>query len=290
MKDINPFFEVSRSDGSIGETYTIDEKVVESDDSAEIFVGYGQELLSDKKPSKSSVTQSNELVSASYHLSVDAKRLLLIAISKIDPTKPINLSIDHDGKKYIRADPIRINVTDWKKYYAGSEARIYSQMKKASDDLWNSSAIIMKNDVSQQECRWIQERKYHDGTGTVEVIFTSRVLTHMSMLYETFTSYKLINIGDLKSFHSIRLYELLSQFRATGWRKMLIPDFKLSMGLEKNSYTEMFDLRRRVIDKSIKDINQKTDMLVKYSLEKKGRKIVAVTFYIADNPQQKLDL
>lgn len=263
---------------------------VEEDSSKETFLGYEKSALSLTKTSEVSVTQSNELVSASYRLNLDAKRLLLIAISKMNPQKQLDLGRDVNGNAYIKTKPIMISAQEWLHFYGGSENKVYQRLKTAMTDLYESSAILFKDDVSGRECRWIDEKYYHDGEGIVEIQLTPRVTSHLTSLFETFTSYKVMNIGGLRSIHSIRIYELIAQFKSTGFRKILIDDLRKALGLTESSYPRFNDFRRRVIEHSVSEINEKTDFQVTYSLEKKGRKIHAINFFLDANRQQQLEL
>lgn len=269
---------------------TKEPEIIEEDSSNPAFLGYEKAALSLTEPSEVSITQSNELVSASYRLSLDAKRLLLIAISKMNPQKPLDVGRDENGNAYIKTKQILVSAEEWLHFYGGNKDKVYQRLKTAMSDLYESSAIIFRDDVSGRECRWIDEKYYHDGEGVVEIQLTSRVTAHLSCLFETFTTYKVMNIGGLRSLHSIRIYELIAQFKSTGFRKILIEDLRKALGLTESSYPKFNDFRRRVIEHSVKEINEKTDFKVTYSLEKKGRKIHAINFFLSANLQQQLEL
>ena len=46
------------------------------------------------------------------------------------------------------------------------------------------------------------------------------------MLYQNVTSYDLNRVARLESVYSFRLFELLMQFRSTGWRHMSVEDMR----------------------------------------------------------------
>lgn len=95
---------------------------------------------------------------------------------------------------------------------------------------------------------------------------------------------------DLSSKHSLALYEILKDYEKLEELRIEIDDFRRLIGLKSGQYKIFTMLRERVIDVAVKEINQKTDLKVRYTLEKQGRKIVAICFKIenqsSDEEQQ----
>jgi len=48
------------------------------------------------------------------------------------------------------------------------------------------------------------------------------------------------------------------------------------MGIKENQYSIFTMLRKRVLDKAIDEINEKTDIFVSYDLERAGRKVISI--------------
>jgi len=92
-----------------------------------------------------------------------------------------------------------------------------------------------------------------------------------------YTSYKLLHVKYLKTGNAFRLFQLLKQFRMTGWIEISLDDFRFKMGI-KDRYPRWADLDRRVINPSVKNINEVTDINVTYSTQKRGRKIDKIRF------------
>ena len=91
---------------------------------------------------------------------------------------------------------------------------------------------------------------------------------------------------SFKSQYAGRLYELLYQHRSFGKRKFPFEDFKYMLGLDKKEYPLYGHIRARIIDPAIKDICKKTPYVVTYETEKKGLKVVGLTFYMKRKPLQ----
>ena len=97
---------------------------------------------------------------------------------------------------------------------------------------------------------------------------------------KSFTKIPFEQIWALRSQYSIRLFELLLQYQNTKdhQRTICIEDLRECLGVPLGTYTAMDNFRRRVIDSSIKDINENTKFKVEYENVKEGRKIVAFKF------------
>jgi plasmid replication initiation protein len=97
------------------------------------------------------------------------------------------------------------------------------------------------------------------------------------MLHQQFTSYELKQISQLSTAYAIRFYELLVQFIKTGERYISLE--KLRALLELNDqYPRFFDLKKRIIQPSITEINIKTNLRVEWDAVKKGRMITGLMF------------
>jgi plasmid replication initiation protein len=101
-----------------------------------------------------------------------------------------------------------------------------------------------------------------------------------------YTSYYLENIVRLKSYYSIRIYELLKQFQGKdlgGWYKIKIEDLRERLGITQLQYTRYNDFKRKVILQAQKELAEKTDIKFTFEEIKKGRKIETILFHILPN-------
>jgi plasmid replication initiation protein len=81
----------------------------------------------------------------------------------------------------------------------------------------------------------------------------------------------------MKSAYSIRLYELLCQWLSTG-KKDVSVDWLREYWQLTDSYGKMCDLKRWVIDVSVREINEHSNIWVKYSQRKAGLTITHFIF------------
>ena len=63
--------------------------------------------------------------------------------------------------------------------------------------------------------------------------------------------------------------------------------FRAQMGLGDNEYRDMSNFKKRVLDLAVNEINEKTDLTVSYTQEKKGRLIHGFKFTVKQKQVQK---
>lgn len=221
-----------------------------------------------------SVTKSNCLVDASYQLNVQAQKLVLACLGKIDPRSDV-------------PKEMTLTAIEYSELMGIPNAR--RDLYKAADTLFDA-VITLKDDKEEVKLRWIQKGvKKLKGEGAITITWTDDVLKHISSLQSRFTTYKLRHIAELQSSHSIRLYELLMRFNSTGERVIFLDDFKSTLGIS-DKYPQFKILNRAVIKPSIEELNQRSDLIINYETIKKGRAVVALSFTFKQNKQMKLDV
>lgn len=86
-------------------------------------------------------------------------------------------------------------------------------------------------------------------------------------------------IKDLKSKHSVAIYEFISDYIGIGKRRVYLDDFKVIMGIDPQmGYKRFSDLKTRVIDPSVVEINEKTSIRLVIEPIYRGRKAIALEF------------
>jgi plasmid replication initiation protein len=158
-----------------------------------------------------SVTKSNALIDASYKLNVQAQKLVLACLGKVDPR---------------RETPKEMTITAVEFAELMGIPNAHRELYLAADALF-ASVIKIRDGHDDIEVHWIQKKsKKIKGSGSVTITWSDDVLKYISSLQSRFTSYKLRHIAELQSSHSIRLYELLMKFNSTGERVIHLNDFK----------------------------------------------------------------
>ena len=217
------------------------------------------------------VTMSNMLTRASYSLSLSEKRLLMLAITCLD-----NAS---DESQIIRIKP-----GEYAAFYALNNTGAYRTLKRAVENLWTRTLVTDDN----TKYRWIITSKYEDGF--VELEFHPRLRPHLIQLKNQFTQYFLHRAADFKLLYTWRLFELIMQFKSTGYLKIELDEFKKIMDVP-SAYDRDFGLvRSKVIAPAITEIKEKDGLKITWKPIKTGRKVTTLEFKFPVEPQTELPL
>jgi plasmid replication initiation protein len=129
----------------------------------------------------------------------------------------------------------------------------------------------------------------------IEYKFSYDIAEYLFELKEKFLAYHIKNIIPMRSKYAIRLYELLKQYEKIGERTFSIDEFREKIGTRvyivnsqskekeilKDEYKAFIDLRRRVIEVAIREINKYADIEivdVEYIKRGRGGKVQFITF------------
>lgn len=178
--------------------------------------------------------------------------------------------------------PLRIDAMRYAEVFGVTKQNAYQRMKEAEETLFNRRFSFYDSDGYLVKSRWVQQVKYLENEGALELVFTLAVVQGISRIdgvKEFFTQYLLNQTTNLTSVYSARLYELLIQWQSTGEVPMVeLSEFKMQLGIKNNEYSRIEAFKRRVLDLAINEINEKTDITASYKQHKKGRQIVGFSF------------
>ncbi|MDF1685053.1 MAG: replication initiation protein [Legionellaceae bacterium] len=223
------------------------------------------------------ISQSNALIQASYQLTLAEKRTIIAAISKIDSRKSVPTSVTITAEEYAGLFDTHVKTA-------------YKQLKSGAHSLYGRTIKINTPDKSvDDETRWIYRRAiYHTGEGKVTLHFSPTITPYLGELSAQFTSYKLMHVKKLGSVHSIRIYELLMQYEATGQRWITVDQFREVLDLE-DKYPNFSDLKRWILNPAKKELSAKSNYNVNFQEERKGRKVHKIWFDFVEKPQLSMD-
>jgi len=223
------------------------------------------------------VTKHNHLIEASYKLTLEEQRLILACIARIDSRQNGRIP-----------SSITITAQEYSELFGIQLKNAYHQLREATDNLYERD-IKIREAKTRKRRRWVQGADYNDSQGSVTLSFSDYVKPYIGQLNGLFKSYQLKNVCSLKSIYSIRLYELLNQWRDTGKRYIRLDDLKMMLQIS-DKYERYADLRKWVIEPAIKELNAKTDFKINFKPEKNGRKVVKLVFTFTVKPQKSLEL
>lgn len=218
------------------------------------------------------VVKANSLIEASYRLTLDEMRLLALTIGTMNP-KSNQQVFEFSVSEFVRQFP-DVN-----------EERAYSQIKSAIERIaerW----VRTEDEKHVTKFRWVSSQTYFKNEGRFKIALTNEIMPYLTQLKGQFTQYQLNHISGFTSVHTMRLYELLTQYKKIGERYISIENLKKWLQLE-DKYNLWAELQRWVIKNALSEINEKSDLFVEYEPIKCGRKVVGIEFNISHEKRIK---
>lgn len=205
-------------------------------------------------------------------LSLAEQRVLLSCIAQIDSTAVLTEEYRFEVTASGVADLVGIE----------NLSNTYRDLKTAAEKLYERSVTIDDPDpdnpkITQRKTRWISTIDYVPGEGKVVLSFAFGIIPYLSQLSREFTKYKLKHVARFESVYSIRLYELLVQWNSSGEREIEVEWLKNQFQVG-DKYSRLVDLKKRVIDPAVEEINKHSNIWVKYGQRKSGRTITHFQF------------
>jgi len=221
------------------------------------------------------VYQSNRLVEASYTLTVVEQKLIRLLASMINKD-------DDDIKEY------EFKTKELIKVLNTSDSRFYRDIDSITDLLMQRIIKIRNVNTSEfMKYHWVDTAKYVSGVLKLKI---NKDLKPFYLGLDCYTKYQLRNIMQFKSTYSFRLYELFKQYEGIGHRVLTIDGLRDSLNINKDQYPKYANLKQKVINVAVKEINENTDLLVAYNEIKEVRKIVSVQFIIRKKDNVKTEI
>ena len=219
------------------------------------------------------VVKDNALMNASYNLDLVEQRLILLAI----------IEARESGKGINANDPLTVHAESYINQFNVARQTAYQALKDACDDLFarqfSYQEINERGNTENVRSRWVSEIRYVDAEATVKLIFAPIVIPLITRLEKRFTQYEMKQIAELSTGYAIRLYELLICWRTTGKTPVIeLSEFRQKMGVLESEYQRMYDFKKYVLEPSIKQVNEHTDIIATYEQHKKGRLITGFSF------------
>lgn len=222
------------------------------------------------------VTKSNNLIEARYKLTVEEQRLILFLVSMIQPT-------DEDFKSYT------IKVKDFMQLVDIKNKGVYKQFITISGSL-SGKTVMIKKENSTLVTSWLSSAEYFEKQGKIEISFDPKLKPYLLKLKNNFTTYKLENIIKLKSFYSIRIYELLKQYEKLKERVFTIDQLRSCLCIDKSQYPLYGNFKQKVLNVAKKELKEKTDIFFDIEEIKNERKIEKIKFFIHKNEIDNIPL
>ena len=216
---------------------------------------------------------SNALIESRHELTTLQKKIMLFLISRVSKR-------DEPFQQYT------LKISEFADTSNVVSPQLYSRIRQSTAELLMKVYEIEETDGVLQ-VGMLSSAKYLEGKGTVQIRFDPSLMPYILALKERFTFVPLRHVLGFRSIHSIRVYEMLRQFRSPGYFVISIYDLKYRLCVE-NKYIKYAAFKKYVLLQAQKELRG-TDCEFTFEEFKKGRRIDRVKFLIASTKQIELN-
>jgi plasmid replication initiation protein len=233
------------------------------------------------------VTMTNALARAAHGLSLQEKKLMALAIAKLDSRRKAD---------WLEEPCVKIGTQEYAEAFGLDPSTAYTVLQQAGRDLMKRQiALPLLNNTNKKKrnveyIQWVgRETHYADGLGWIEIVFYRGAVPHLMGLTKHFTSYRVEQCRELRSVNSWKLLELLMSYKDTGWMDISIGEFCEVMALPQSTRANFAHIRRKVIEPAIAELKAKDGWLIDWRKNNHGgRRVEGLRFTFQRNPQAGL--
>lgn len=225
------------------------------------------------------VVKANALANAAYTLTTAEQKVILSAITQVRRDEAVTDEVMYS----ISANAL----ADMGGFAAKHE---YRSLKSATERLFNRYLTVHSEPNGGgrrvRKLRWIQTADYIEDQGRVEIRFSKDVLPYLNQLSSHFFEYRLQAVAGMTSSYGVRLYEFFMQWRSAGEREVEIGWLRQQWELV-DKYPAIKDFKKRVIEPAVADVNEHSDLWVKWGQRKTGRRVTHLQFQFGPKKSKK---
>ena len=229
------------------------------------------------------VVQANALITGKQALKLNSTKLIRSAIMQV-------VRDDEELKPYI------VSIKELADLFGVPANNIYRDIDDITDDIIRNPVYIREEKDGKTtgfaKIPWISRCEYREGVG-LAIKLNEDLKPYLISLKDHYTQYTLEEIMPMKSVYSIRIFELLLSkimYRSIpkGGTEVVLTVQEIRECCDcEDKYEEFKNLRNRVIEGAISEINEKTLYNVEYSYIKKDKSVVAIKFLVKDAIREK---
>lgn len=225
--------------------------------------------LTSNRNNYTSLRKHNNLIQSKYYLEASEQKLLYKVFEEIQ-------------QRNFTTPLVEINFKDFFRDFKGVLGKNITKKDfiKLIDTVQSKRIYLVKEDGDFIGTQWYTIHGNLNNTDVITLEINPYVFPYIEGLQTSFTWLKLSSIYSFKSFHTMRLYELLRQwFNSKNSVEFEIDTLKALLGIENyKSYNNYSNFNKYVLEKSTKEINKKSELTIDYKPIKKGKKVTAITF------------
>lgn len=155
---------------------------------------------------------------------------------------------------------------------------VYTVLKRVAKRLTETSITLEKPELFETwHIALCSQSKYNHKEGNLSVEFTPNIMPYLAQVKSKFVLYNLKEVANFGSIYSTRLYELIQEFKDTGWLIKSVTQLRERFAVGKK-FKMYNDFKRFTFEHAVDEINSQYDINLRFEEIKEGRKVVAIRF------------
>lgn len=223
---------------------------------------------------KVKVRQANELIESPYSQEFTAHEIKLfeLAVSKFYQ-EDLELFRKKNNKIFTYSNRQLADLLNTKPNVVSMEIeKIAKRIMKKSIHL---RRILEDETVEFKILNIMPLAEYKNGIFNFEINY--QIIPYLIDLNKNFTEFQLEHLMSMNSAYAIKLYKLLYQYKNIKNRLFSVEELKEQFGLVEK-YALYTNFKNRILEPSVNQINEHTDLNVEYVEVKLGRKVSSIDF------------
>jgi plasmid replication initiation protein len=189
--------------------------------------------------------------------------------------------VDKEGK-YLQPEQLErshiLTASEFSEVFNTDIHNSYRMLNKACRKLMKTDLTLARNNSEDiWQINICSMAQYNKKEGSITIKFTDDIMPYISQVRQKFVLYNLKEIANFNSLYTTRLYELLQEFKDTGYIIKSVYQLRtiFAVGEKFKAYK---DFKKRTFDHACQEINANYRINLGYEEIKEGRKVVAVKF------------
>jgi hypothetical protein len=232
------------------------------------------------------VIVANAIQFGVQHLQLNAKRVVYLGLSKIDPQRESEARLTPHGWG------VNLYAKNFSEIFGIIDEHVYELMALGVAQLLRKTVTFEYIDSETQkvvECEfpWCSSASYIKGEGRIELVFNDLMtpfITRLAAKTGGYTLQKIKQSGGIRSLNGWRLFDLLTTQRDNGILKIATYKLMTAMEVTEKTASDYYTFKRSVLLPAIDDIQKNAKLHITFEEAKSGRRITSLTFKFKDDP------
>ena len=158
-------------------------------------------------------------------------------------------------------------------------ASCYRVLRNAGKRLMETSITLEKPELFvTQQINVCSKVEYQHKEGLIKIKLTDDILPYLAQVKKKFVLYNLKEVANFGSLYSTRLYELIQEFKDTGWLVKSVAQLREIFAVGKK-YAAYKDFKLKTFAHAVDEINsQYPTIKLRFEEIKEGRKVISIDF------------